>query len=206
LATGSSGQALVSGGASADPAFGTLPVAGGGTGATTLTGVLIGNGTSAVTGNANVQFDVLVGGASNAITSISPNTSGFVLTSNGTSANPTFQALPASTSFTWNAVAGTSQTMAVANGYVNQNSGLTTLTLPSTAAFGTVLAIAGVGSGGWTIAQGVGQSIIVGSNTSTTGIGGSVSSTMAPDTIYLLCVVADTTFKAVNWTGNLTVV
>ena len=34
----------------------------GGTGAATLTGVLIGNGTSAVTGNAITQYDVLVGG------------------------------------------------------------------------------------------------------------------------------------------------
>ncbi len=60
---------------------GTLNVGHGGTGAATLTGVLIGNGTSAVTGNAITQYDVLVGGASNAISSISPSTSGYVLTS-----------------------------------------------------------------------------------------------------------------------------
>ena len=206
LGLGTSGQPLLSTGASNDPAFGTLTVPGGGTGATSLTGVLIGNGTSAVTGQAVVQFNSLVGGASNTITSISPNTAGFVLTSNGTSANPTFQALPSIAGFTWISVAGTSQLISVNTGYVNQNSGLTTFTLPSTASFGDVFAVSGVGSGGWTIAQGSGQSITVGALASTTGSGGSVSSTMAPDTIYLLCVTANTTFKALYWSGNLTVV
>ncbi len=65
-AAGTSGQALVSNGASA-PTFGTLGVSGGGTGATTLTSnnVILGNGTSAV------QF-------------VAPGTNGNVLTSNGT--------------------------------------------------------------------------------------------------------------------------
>jgi hypothetical protein len=76
---------------------GTLNVANGGTGSNTLTGVLSGNGTSAVTASTVTQHDVLVGGASNSITSISPNTSGLVLTSNGTGADPSFQANPGST-------------------------------------------------------------------------------------------------------------
>jgi len=63
---GTSGQAFVSGGSSAAPAWGTLPVAGGGTGLTTIPAgnVVIGNGTSALYG-------------------ISPGTSGNVLTSIG---------------------------------------------------------------------------------------------------------------------------
>jgi hypothetical protein len=65
-AAGTSGQALVSAGSSA-PSFGTLGVAGGGTGATTLTSnnVILGNGTSAV------QF-------------VAPGTNGNLLTSDGT--------------------------------------------------------------------------------------------------------------------------
>jgi hypothetical protein len=46
---GTSGQALISAGSGAAPAWGALGVAGGGTGATSLTGVLKGNGTSAFT-------------------------------------------------------------------------------------------------------------------------------------------------------------
>lgn len=69
----------------------TVAVANGGTGAATLTGILTGNGTSAVTATAVTQYDVLVGGATNTVSSVSPSTAGFILTSNGVSANPSFQ-------------------------------------------------------------------------------------------------------------------
>lgn len=85
------GIAVVSAGAAADPVYGTVVVGGGGTGATTLTGVLIGNGTSAVTGNAVTQYNTLVGGASNAISSIAPSaTSGVPYISQGAASNPAF--------------------------------------------------------------------------------------------------------------------
>lgn len=67
-------------------------VAEGGTGASTLTGVLTGNGTSAVTANAVTQYGVLVGGASNAVDSTAVGTATHVLTSNGAGLAPTFQA------------------------------------------------------------------------------------------------------------------
>ena len=55
---GTAGQALVSAGAAAAPAWGTLGVAGGGTGLTTLTANYIpyGNGTSAFASSANLTF------------------------------------------------------------------------------------------------------------------------------------------------------
>lgn len=56
---------------------GALPVANGGTGATSLT-----------------AHDVLVGNGTGAITPVSPSTVGKVLTSNGTGSDPSFQALP----------------------------------------------------------------------------------------------------------------
>ena len=54
---------------------GILPVANGGTGQSSLT-----------------AHDVLVGNSTSGITQVSPSTAGFVLTSNGTSADPSFQA------------------------------------------------------------------------------------------------------------------
>lgn len=73
---------------SQDPA----QVAKGGTGAATLTGVLTGNGTSAITANAVTQYTVLLGGASNAVSEVSGvGTSGQVLTSNGAAMDPTWQ-------------------------------------------------------------------------------------------------------------------
>ena len=56
----------------------------GGTGAATLTGVLTGNGTGAITASTITQHGVLLAGASNSITTVAPGTSGNVLTSNGT--------------------------------------------------------------------------------------------------------------------------
>lgn len=56
---------------------------------TTITGVLSGNGT-AITGSSITQFDVLVGGASNAISSVGPGTSGQILQSAGNAANPAY--------------------------------------------------------------------------------------------------------------------
>src|ERR1700722_1619139 len=63
-------------------------------------GVVSYNGTGTFTGSVITQHDVLVAGASNAIVSISPSTAGFVLTSNGTSADPSFQANPGASGFT----------------------------------------------------------------------------------------------------------
>lgn len=89
--TGGSTGLTFNGSGTTETVEGTLIVGNGGTGATTLTGVLIGNGASAITGNAITQHDVLVGGASNAITSVAPSsTSGVPLISQGSSSNPAF--------------------------------------------------------------------------------------------------------------------
>lgn len=90
---GTTGQALVSGGASADPAFAVLGVVGGGTGVATLTGVLTGNGTSAVSANAVTEHGVLLGGASNAVSSLAVASTGTVL-AGSTGADPAFTGSP----------------------------------------------------------------------------------------------------------------
>ncbi len=88
--TGGTTGLTFAGAGSTETLGGTLAVKNGGTGAATLTGVLIGNGTSAVTGNAVTQYDVLVGGASNAISSVGPGTALQVLQSGGNAANPAY--------------------------------------------------------------------------------------------------------------------
>lgn len=96
-------------------------------------------------------------------------------------------------------VTGTSQAMVADAGYVANNAGLVTLTLPTTAAFGTVISVIGVGTGGWKIAQNAGQRIQVGSVGTTTGTGGSVSSTNRWDSIDLICVNPNLTWT--TWTA-----
>jgi hypothetical protein len=98
----------------------------------------------------------------------------------------------------WNEITGASQIMAPDQGYVTNNAGLVTLTLPAVAAFGTVINIVGKGAGGWRIAQGAGQQIQVGSTASTVGAGGYVESTNRYDSIELLCTTANTTWTCLG--------
>jgi len=84
-----SGVPLISQGAASNPIFGTAVVAGGGTGAVTLTGVLTGNGTNAITASTVTQHGVIVGGASNAVSSTAVGSTGQVLQGNS-AADPTY--------------------------------------------------------------------------------------------------------------------
>jgi hypothetical protein len=107
----------------------------------------------------------------------------------------------------WVNVTGATQAMSVDTGYVADRSSLVTLTLPATAAFGTIIYVQGLAAGGWTIAQNSGQQIFIGSAGTTVGASGSVSSTNAHDSVALLCVTANTTFSALGAPqGNLTIV
>jgi len=93
-----------------------------------------------------------------------------------------------------NDVTGSSATMSIMNGYLANNSTLVTLTLPASAIIGSTLVITGKNTGGWTIAQNAGQTIIVGSVSSTVGVTGSVSSASPTDSMELICLVANTTW------------
>lgn len=102
------GIPLISQGAASNPAYGTAVVAGGGTGATTLTdhGVLVGQGTSAVV-------------------ALTPGTNGQLLVGS-TGANPVF-ATPTSSSLTYTTGAGTlainiTAPVSIANGGTNATS------------------------------------------------------------------------------------
>lgn len=70
-----------------------LPVSSGMTGASSLTGVLSGNGTTSFAGSALTEHYVLVGGASNAISSLNPSTAGFILTTGATDSTTNFTAV-----------------------------------------------------------------------------------------------------------------
>lgn len=108
--------------------------------------------------------------------------------------------------FTWNDVTGTTQAMAVANGYSANNAGLVTFTLPATAAFGDIIEVSGFGAGGWKIEQRASQTIHFGNSDTTTGTGGSLASTNRYDTVKLFCAVANTDFVVQRSNGNITVV
>lgn len=104
------------------------------------------------------------------------------------------------------AVAGAAQALAANVGYIAQNAGLTTFTLPAAAALGDSFLITGTGAGGWTIAQNAGQSISMNATTSTVGVGGSVASTSQFQSILIRCIVANTGFAVVYTTDVVTIV
>lgn len=100
-----------------------------------------------------------------------------------------------------------SVTMAINTVYITDaGASLVTYTLPTTAALGSFFEIVGSSSGGWTIAQGTGQTIHFGNVATTTGAGGSLSSANQYDSIKIRCVVANTTYVVQSAQGNITYV
>lgn len=111
-----------------------------------------------------------------------------------------------SSSFTWTEETGTNVSMNVANGYIADNASLVTLTLPTTASVGGIVAVAGKGSGKFAIAQNAGQTIYYISTNTTTGAGGSITANEQYDSIELICITADTDWLVRSSTGSFTVV
>lgn len=199
------GVAFVSSGVGVDPAFNTVVVAGGGTGATTFTanGILLGNGTTAVTASAALTNGQLLIGSTGVAPVPASITGGTGITITPGAGSIT---ISSTGGFTWTDVVGVAQAMAINNGYVANNAALVTMTLPAVAAFGSVVQVAGLGAGGWRVAQNAGQTIHFEGLDSTLGVAGSVSSTNRYDSVELLCVVANTDWTVIDVVGNLTVV
>lgn len=138
------------------------------------------------------------------VSSATAPSSGQVLTATSSTA-ATWQ--PASASLLpWTVVTGTSQSAAINNGYFTNNAGLVTVTLPTTIAVGQTVSVAGLGAGGWKIAQSASQLIHFGSSATTTGTGGSLASVNQYDAVTLVCSVANTIFHVINSQGNVTII
>lgn len=133
------GTPLISQGTAANPTFATLPVAGGGTGATTLTGVLTGNGTSAVTASVINPYALIAGGASSVVLSIGTGSTGQVLQSNGNAALPTYSTATYPSTTTANEILYSSATNTVGQIATSANGVLITnnSSVPSLLAAGT---------------------------------------------------------------------
>lgn len=95
--------------------------------------------------------------------------------------------------FTWSTISGTTQLAVVDSGYVVGNAALTTITLPATMAVGQSIGIEGLGAGGWVLTANTGQTIKIG--TTTTSSAGSLASVASSDNVYITCIVQDTTWR-----------
>lgn len=181
--------------------FGTSP---------TLVTPALGTPASGVATNLTGTASGLTSGITNALASATTTvnvssatapSSGQVLTATSSTAATWQSNMPG---ITWSAIT-TSGTASINTGSITNSGSLITVTLPSTAAVGSVVEVAGLGTGGWKVAQAVSVQINFGSTVTTVGTGGSLASTNQWDAVRLLCVTANTGWSVLSSTGNLTV-
>lgn len=180
-----------------------VTVAYGGTGLTSITahGILVGEGTSAVNPIVLTNGQLLIGstGADPVAAQLTAGSGISIIDAAGSITIST------TGSTNWVNVTTTTQAVAVNTNYVANNVALVTLTLPSTAAFGSEFEFTAAQAAGFLIAQNAGQSIVFGDDTTTVGTGGSIASTLAGDSIRLVCITANTKFQVLSSIGNLSV-
>jgi hypothetical protein len=176
------------------------PLGGLGVASPTAHGVLIGEGAAAVNNVVLTAGQVLVGTTSgDPVGAAITGTNGIVVT------NASGSVQISNSLGSWINQTTTTVTMAVNSSYQANNAALVTLTLPATAAFGSEFRVAGVGAGGWKIAQAAGQQINFGNVTTTSGTSGFLASTLANDGVWLVCTTANTQFQVFTGSiGNIT--
>lgn len=103
-------------------------------------------------------------------------------------------------------VTGTSQTLAPNTVYIANNASLVTFTLPASGVSGVIYQVIGLGAGGWRIAQNASQVIKAAATTTTTGVGGSVSSTNQYDCMTIVGTGSGNLFITQSFNGTLTFV
>lgn len=157
----------------------------------TVVETLTGNSGGPVGATAN-NIDIL--GAGSIDVAGNPGTSTLTITYTG--------AVP----LVWTEVIGAATALAVNNGYIMNNAGGVTGTLPAVAAVGDIIALVGKGAGGWLIAQNAGQVIHFGNMDTTVGALGTLGAMLQYDCVEIICITANTDFVVRSVIGNLAVV
>jgi hypothetical protein len=106
---------------------------------------------------------------------------------------------------TWNKIA-TSQPLVANMGYICTGGGVLSLSLPATSNVGDIIEVTLDGSAGWIITQGAGQSIRIGNDATTAGVGGSLTSTQQGDSFRAVCSVTNLRWNFLSSMGNPIVV
>jgi len=184
-------------------------------------GIVKYDGAGTFTATSVTNHDILIGGASNAITSLALTNGQLAIGSTGV--DPSAATLSAGTGvsitngagtitvnalgggLTWTAVTGASQAMTSNTGWIANRSGTVAFTLPTTSAVGDLVAVTGINTAtGWSIGYTTNQQIFFGTSSATI-TSGSLASTAIRDTVYLVCMTANLTWNVVSSIGNITV-
>jgi hypothetical protein len=161
------------------------------------------SGTRGGTGVNNGASTITLGGS---LTTSGAFASTFTMTNTTSVTFPTSGTLATTaqlTGLTWNDVSGTTQAAVVNNGYIISNAAQTTVTIPATAAEGSLFAVQGKGAAGWILQMNTGQICHFGSSPTTSA--GSLTSSNLWDCVEIICVTANTTFAVRSSVGNITV-
>ena len=182
------------------PAVGALTVAGG-------TGITTAGAGSTVTISVDgaVVGQTITGDNGGALSPTAGNwniVGGTGITTTGVGSTLT---IDSSGGFTWVEVTGTSVGLLANTGYILNNVGLVTATLPALCEIGDTFQIVGKGAGGWRVAQNAGDTIHFGNQDTTTGVVGMLDSTNQYDCIEFVCTVVDLDWTVVDSVGNITV-
>ncbi len=181
------------------------------------------DGAGTFTADLLTQHATLVGGASNAITSVLQG-AGQVLIGT-TASDPTAATLTAGSGVSISSVSGaitisaaggglawsvvTADTSFTVNtGTIANKAGLLTMTLPASAVVGDIIRITGENTAlGWKIAQNALQQIFFGNQSTTAGVTGSLASTAIRDSVEMVCTVAgaSTVWTVLSSVGNITI-
>jgi hypothetical protein len=191
------------------PSFPTAPlgVPSGGTGVNTITDhvIIVGSGVNPITEIGPLTNGQLVIGSTGVAPVAATLTAGAGITIANAAGSITISA--GGGGFTWTEVTIAGPTaMSVANGYIANAAVVVNLTLPAAGNQGDVIQILGKGAGGWQIQQNAGQTIHFNALSTTTGVGGSVSSTQRYNCVEIICITTNTDWIINDASGNLTIV
>lgn len=100
---------------------------------------------------------------------------------------------------------GASQTLSSNHGYICTSGGALSLLLPPVSSLGDIIEVTLDGSASFTITQGAGQSVRIGNQITTAGVGGSLATAQQGDTLRMVCQTANLKWNVLSSMGNFTV-
>lgn len=167
-------------------------------------GILLGQGTgTAVIATAEMENGQLLIGSTGNNPTTAALTAGTGISIDNAAGAVTINAV--AMQFPWTEVTGTTQALAINNGYIINNASAVALTLPTTGAIGSTIKIIGKGAGLFTVTQAANQQIHFIGQSTTSGTGGSVAQISQWSAIEIVCTTADNEYTVESSSGNFNI-